>query len=601
MRTAGNDGKGAAGRLMAVWVLTMLLMAGIALVPLPDGMGPVQEVEGATTIVVDVHGGEDFTTIQNAIDHASEGDIVLVKAGIYYENIVINRSIDLVGDGGDRAVIDGGHNYSHVVEIIADGVAISNFDIRNSGTGDWPYYHAGISLEDVRNVTVANNNCSKNKHGIYVQETYGITDNCAIRDNTLYGNEIGMWIWTVEGENTISHNIFRDNEGYGLSAQQVNSLSIRENQIFSQSGLGISISECEGLYLSGNEMNDCGIAVWDWENGLSNTYNIESDNSVNGRPVIFLKDDVGGTVSADAGQVILSYCDGTLVRGVNCSNGTMGISLLHCENVEVEDSRFEGNGDCGIALQSSVDNSFYNVTCESNGDRGIYLLRDCHRNFFDQAIVNNHTYGIDLRIDCDENVVMHSTITNSSHAINMLDAKYNVFHDNIMVHNSYTFYDEWDSIDNDIYHNIFQDGKGTMYGMSGNTWDNDLGEGNYWSDYTGIDDGSDGRNASDGIGDTMLPHGNLDENPFIMKWGWLVPEKTDIIGPEVILDNGDFYIQWNGSALADMYVLQESETEHFYTFTEVYRGEKTSFPVNLFLRSAHSMASSASRNVSFVL
>ena len=54
--------------------------------------------------------------------------------------------------------------------------------------------------------------------------------------------------------------------------------------------------------------------------------------------------------------------------------------------------------------------------------------------------------------------------------------------------------------------------------QSSNTWDDGAGKGNYWSDYTGVDDGSGGRPAGDGVGDTLLPHQEVDWYPLITHW-----------------------------------------------------------------------------------
>ena len=65
-----------------------------------------QNVE-AKTVTVDDDGGEDFTNIQDAIDFADEGDIVFVYSGTYYENVIINKSINLEGEDMDTTIIDG--------------------------------------------------------------------------------------------------------------------------------------------------------------------------------------------------------------------------------------------------------------------------------------------------------------------------------------------------------------------------------------------------------------------------------------------------------------------------------------------------------------
>ena len=65
-----------------------------------------QNVE-AKTVTVDDDGGQDFKNIQDAIDFADEGDIVFVYSGTYYENVIINKSINLEGEDMDTTIIDG--------------------------------------------------------------------------------------------------------------------------------------------------------------------------------------------------------------------------------------------------------------------------------------------------------------------------------------------------------------------------------------------------------------------------------------------------------------------------------------------------------------
>lgn len=69
---------------------------------------------------------------------------------------------------------------------------------------------------------------------------------------------------------------------------------------------------------------------------------------------------------------------------------------------------------------------------------------------------------------------------------------------------------------NTIFHNSFVDNTYQLLSISStNTWNNSAKEGNYWSDYVGLDDGSGGRVAGDGIGDTNLPHLGVDWYPLM--------------------------------------------------------------------------------------
>ena len=47
-----------------------------------------------------------YESIQESIDNANEGDTIYIRNGIYYETIVINKSITLIGEGEDKTIID---------------------------------------------------------------------------------------------------------------------------------------------------------------------------------------------------------------------------------------------------------------------------------------------------------------------------------------------------------------------------------------------------------------------------------------------------------------------------------------------------------------
>lgn len=51
-----------------------------------------------------------FQTIQDGINGVTDGGIVHAASGNYYENVVVNRTVFLVGEDKSRTIIDG--NYS---------------------------------------------------------------------------------------------------------------------------------------------------------------------------------------------------------------------------------------------------------------------------------------------------------------------------------------------------------------------------------------------------------------------------------------------------------------------------------------------------------
>jgi nitrous oxidase accessory protein NosD len=83
---------------------------------------------GPSTLIV---GSDNYKTIQEAINNASSGDTIFVRKGIYTENIVINKSITLIGEDRESTIIDGGAT-GNVISIKASNVTIKGFTIKKA-------------------------------------------------------------------------------------------------------------------------------------------------------------------------------------------------------------------------------------------------------------------------------------------------------------------------------------------------------------------------------------------------------------------------------------------------------------------------------------
>jgi len=143
----------------------------------------------------------DFPTIQAAINNASEGETVFVYNGTYYENLVVNKSISLVGQDESITMIDGG-GFGTVLEVTANNVSITGFTVQNSGSSA-----AGISVS-TNNVSVKRNIVLNNHFGIYlVNAAEAMIGNCNILTNYV-GLQLGSsQSNTVEGNNITGNDL----------------------------------------------------------------------------------------------------------------------------------------------------------------------------------------------------------------------------------------------------------------------------------------------------------------------------------------------------------------------------------------------------------
>ena len=75
----------------------------------------------ATTWSVNCSGGADFTGIQDAINNANDGDSIIVHSGVYHENVVVNKSVTLIGNG--QPVVDAS-GWGSAITLTADGITL---------------------------------------------------------------------------------------------------------------------------------------------------------------------------------------------------------------------------------------------------------------------------------------------------------------------------------------------------------------------------------------------------------------------------------------------------------------------------------------------
>jgi plastocyanin len=90
--------------------------------PVPSGFGPVVRVP------------QDYPTIQQAVDHAEPGGLVLVAPGVYEESVTVTVPyLTIRGLNRNTTIVDGGFVRANGIQVIdADGVAIENMTARDN-------------------------------------------------------------------------------------------------------------------------------------------------------------------------------------------------------------------------------------------------------------------------------------------------------------------------------------------------------------------------------------------------------------------------------------------------------------------------------------
>lgn len=214
------------------------------------------------TIFVDDDGGVDYTTIQEALDNTNNGDTIFVQSGIYYENIEINKSINLIGENKDKTIIDG-NKIDDVVNINHDNVLITGFKITNSGSIN----NAGIKVNSNSN-KISDNIIVNNSAGIRI---IGVSENYVNGNNISY-NKNGIILFIGFKENIITGNFIKNNYNDGIYLYRSENNIIIDNSIIDNkyNGINFHLSQFNTIYHN-NFVNNSIDAFDIWDNNWYNS------------------------------------------------------------------------------------------------------------------------------------------------------------------------------------------------------------------------------------------------------------------------------------------------------------------------------------------
>jgi len=200
----------------------------------------------ATTFYVDAGGQGNYTTIQNAVNDASEGDTIIVNPGVYSERVTVDKMVILKGASDYPTVIDG-------FEIDAAGTQVNGFTIKGS---IWFDMGAG---------------------------------SCIIRNNRFEGAGVSIGNNYLHGNQTIMNNAFTD------SSAAISTYDSMDNKI-----IGNKIQNCStgiellsgggGHIITGNNITDCDVGI-KLSDESATIYNNYFNNNIN----LQIEDEFAGT------------------------------------------------------------------------------------------------------------------------------------------------------------------------------------------------------------------------------------------------------------------------------------------------------------------
>lgn len=277
-----------------------------------------------------------YLSIQEAVNHAEPGDTIYVKAGVYFENIIIETNgLKIVGEDQSTTIIDGQGNGT-VVYVKANNTVFSGFTIRNSG---FNFTDSGIYIDHSLMANTSGNNVINSNLGVYLYAS----SNVVLRNNNMTANRYNFGVYGENLEDYV-HDIDASNLVDGKPLVYWVNKADRQPPI------------------------DAGYIA------IVNSTNITVRDSA---------------LERNWQAVLFAYSTNSTIKNVTGTKNMDCLWLLNCSGCTIVDSAIRDNSWGGIAIVASSGCSIHDNDLTSNSGYGIFLSNASENLFYHNNFINN--------------------------------------------------------------------------------------------------------------------------------------------------------------------------------------------------------------------
>ena len=195
-----------------------------------------------------------YNTISEGLVVATPGESVIVNAGTYNEQLVINKGIILKGLNQDNTFITGNGLTGNLINLAADHITISDFTIEGANSTTIGIYFDSFSFININNNLIKDNK----DYGLCYSNSNPTIENNIIKNNGSSGIEVG-----TGGIGEIKNNYIISNK-YGIRTCKDSSPKISNNEINNNLDSGIYCRESAVPIIFYNTISNnknCGILI----------------------------------------------------------------------------------------------------------------------------------------------------------------------------------------------------------------------------------------------------------------------------------------------------------------------------------------------------
>ena len=366
--------EGAARWAVASWAVALGLEGADALrpapAPPPEAAKPGPAATRSTRIVVSADGLGDFTTIGAAVAASAPGTRIAVRPGLYDESVVVDRPVEIVGDGPpDHIVVRSAAG--SCIRLDADEALVRGLTLRCvAGRGATAFFAVDVGrgrlvLEDC-DVSSDSLACV----GIHGAEARPLIRRCAVHG----GADAGVYAFDGASGEIEACDIF-ENANVGVAITAGASPVVRECRIFRGGNAGVvswaggagTIERCEIF-----ENAQAGVGISDGGHPIVTGCRIRDG----GNSGVFVHDGGNGSiVGCDVSghreaEIAITTGSAPALRGCTIHDGAVGV-LVASEGATLEACEITRNAEAGVALLPGSRPTAYRCRVHGNGGHAV--------------------------------------------------------------------------------------------------------------------------------------------------------------------------------------------------------------------------------------
>jgi PGF-pre-PGF domain-containing protein len=373
-------------------------------------------VGSANTLYVSPEtGAGNYTSIQEALEHAHNGDKILVYPGNYTENVVVNLTNICIISASEKpgdTIVQAKNVKDSVFYVHADDVKIGGLTIQGSE-------RAGIELDSSNGHIILSNRISRNPTGILLNFSGG---------NTIYRNSIEE---NLEGITMLDSNNSMVTENVINTNNIAVAIALSENNFFSKNTLkdnpsGFILQESENNEVAGNTISDSREAFTLDLSRRNSFFNNKLTNTSVGFMLEGSKENEvdGNTILTCEIPVMMNSSSDNCFSSNTLKNASIWFMLEQSENNKVSENTIDTSA-IAVMVNSSRTNHF-SENLLTNNSFGFLALQQSENNEFMSNLLDSSMIGVFLSFS-GNNSFSENTFTNTGYGFILQDSDNNDF------------------------------------------------------------------------------------------------------------------------------------------------------------------------------